>query len=151
MLIRNIILFILVSFLSFQCYTTKIENYPAKTGAIIGCVYGETGGLTHANVIILDHNEPWSGVQTGKGGQFLMLDVPPGIYRVRGSKIQYHWQEVFNVRVAPDSLSFVSFRMQDVVLQMMPFPPFPWTEDENTLVDLREFVRAGKIFALECW
>ena len=145
------ILIVLTWFSVLNCTNRqgKIDFQP--TGAITGCIYelGTPNAIEGAIILIDGSDEPWSEIATASTGQFLMLGVPPGVYSVRVNALKFHKQTVQRVRVAPDSISIVSFRMTNVELDVTPDPIW-WAESKSTMVALRELTRSGRVFESGC-
>ena len=121
------------------------------TGAITGCVYdGQFNDpISGANAIILGQHDQPCGAATGETGRFLILDVPPGTYGMRAMALAFHPQEVFDIYVASDSISIVSFRMTNAALEILPVP-MQWSTTDSTILPMTEFIASGRLFDLQC-
>jgi hypothetical protein len=118
-----------------------------EKGAIAGCVYHPDLGAIKGTFVFVRNSE--MGTTTGKNGKFLILDVPTGKYDLQASVIGYHEQPVLNVRVYPDSLSIVFFRMTYSALPI-GIIPYDWTKTDSTVVSLHWFIATGQLFDMDC-
>jgi hypothetical protein len=119
----------------------------ADKGAIAGCVYNpDLGGIKGTSVIVRNSE---IGATTGKDGRFFILDVPMGKYDLQASVIGYHAQPVLNVRVFPDSLSIVCFRMTYSALPIGIIPNH-WAKTDSTVVPRHWFIQTGRLFNIDC-
>jgi hypothetical protein len=119
----------------------------AEKGAIAGCVYNpELGGIEGTSVVVRNSA---IGATTGEDGRFLILNVPIGKYDLQASVIGYHAQPVLNVRVFPDSLSIVCFRMTYSALPI-GIIPYHWAKTDSTVVPIQWFTQTGRLFKIDC-
>jgi len=101
-----IILFSLISTVVFAGITGKI------TGRIID---QETGSpLIGANVMVKGTS---IGAASDLNGDFMILNIPPGVYNIQVSMIGYQSQTINNVNVSVDLTTKISFSLSSVVLE----------------------------------
>ncbi len=91
--------------------------FAGQTGKISGKVIdAKTGeGLPGANVVI---EGTTMGAATDADGDYVILNVRPGIYTVRASMIGYSSQKVVNVKVSVDLTTRVDFRLSEEALMV---------------------------------
>ena len=84
--------------------------FAGSTGKITGTVKDDQTGqvLPGANIIILGTN---FGSSTDLIGNFLIINVPPGIYNVEASMLGYESMKVENIIVKADSVSIVNYSL----------------------------------------
>lgn len=99
-------------------------NFGKISGQVTDAETGEP--LIGANVIVLTNNtsdleqiveSTTYGAATDLGGNFTVLQVPPGEYRVRADYIGYRSVVIEDVQVRTDRISFVDFEMEPSVLE----------------------------------
>ena len=102
-------LLILLLFVSFA--------HAGTTGKVTGIVVdGDTKQpLPGANVIIEGTN---MGAATDLEGNFIIINVPPGIYTLKAMMIGYSAMRVTNVRVSVNLTTTVNFELKTTVLDM---------------------------------
>ena len=138
-----------------SCSLFRTENINRNYGAITGCVCDvDVGkGVEKANIIITEPKhlvDQYSrGAVSGKTGIFLMTDIPSGIYNLSATALHFHRSHIQNIRVAPDSISIVRFRMYSSCLENW-IEPVQWTESDKTIFSMKEFFHLGKIFDISC-
>ncbi len=92
------------------------------------CAFAGTSGKIAGTVIDADSDEPLPGVNivlkgttmgaaTDINGEYVILNVPPGIYAVEARMIGYKTVTVENVRVSIDLTSNVDFNLEETVLE----------------------------------
>ena len=88
----------------------------SNTGKLHGTLKdSETGEpIIAANVIIKETN---LGTVTSKKGQYIVLNVPPGIYSVIFSHIAYHPLSIENVKISSDYSEEISVELLPSVLE----------------------------------
>ena len=101
--------------------------FAGSTGKIAGRVYDKAlnEGLPGANVILIaqirDGKEvPLTrmlGAATDADGNFVILNVPPGLYKIRVQYLGYAPYTLTNVRVAVDLTTTIEFPLEEQVLQ----------------------------------
>lgn len=148
--VPNTVVIGILSFL-FGCPTTLPLPEPKATGAIAGCVLdvGENPDkmpLVNAHVVIFNSE---FAARTGKGGKFIIPDLPPGRHDVRASAPSFRQAIVRGVRVAPDSVTLLILRTYNIGIPEDPLPG-EWQESDKRIVSLKEFLSSGGIFDLEC-
>ncbi len=103
-----IIIMGLVSIMSFL--------YAGTTGKITGTVKDAQTGepLMGANVVIVGQPR---GAATDLDGNYLMLNIPPGIYDLRATMMGYDTLLVRNVQVLSDKTTVQNFELNATVIQ----------------------------------
>lgn len=88
----------------------------AQTGKIAGTVKDAHAGeaLVAANIVI---EGTTLGSATNLDGYFVVLGVPPGLYRVRASMIGYAPLTLVDVRVSIDQTTQIEFQLTETVLE----------------------------------
>lgn len=82
----------------------------AGNGKITGTVIGPDGApLAGANVILVGTMQ---GASADVEGRFIVLNVPPGTYRVRAAAVGYAAQVITGVRVGSDQIVTLNFQLQ---------------------------------------
>ncbi len=94
-----------------------VSLFAGTTGKIVGTVKDERTGetLPGVNVMVLGTT---LGAITNLDGYYLILNVPPGTYEVRGTLIGYQTKTVSNVKVSVDMTTTVDFRLSQTVLDV---------------------------------
>ena len=89
----------------------------ANTGSIAGRVTDKQTGepLVGANVVV---GGTELGNATDLNGQYLIINVPPGIYTVTASYTGYNDQKVTNVQVIQDNTVTVDFKLSVTVIDI---------------------------------
>lgn len=87
------------------------------TGKITGIVKDKTTGepIVGASVLI---NATSLGASTGLNGEFLILNIPPGVYRITASSIGFSSQIITDVRVKIDQTTVLNFTLESEAVQM---------------------------------
>lgn len=118
------------------CLGIPLWVLAGTTGKIAGVVKeAETGTvLPGANVVI---EGTTMGAAADVNGNYFILNVPPGIYRVRTTMMGYGTVSVSNVVVRIDRTTVVDFELKPVVLE---------AAEEVTVVAERELVRKDIAF-----
>jgi len=88
-----------------------------QTGKIIGKVMDATTGepLPYANIII---EGTTMGAASDMKGEFLIINVPPGSYRVSARMMGYQTVTMENVRVFVDRTTEIIFRLKSTVIDI---------------------------------
>ncbi len=107
----SLIIFLMISFHAFI--------FAGTTGKIAGTVIdASTGeGLPFANVFIKGTN---LGAATDVDGNFVILNVPPGVYSVTASVVGYQKQTITDVRVNVDFTTRLEFKLNPGSVEMAP-------------------------------
>jgi hypothetical protein len=83
----------------------------AGNGKITGTVNGPDGSpLAGANVVLVGTTQ---GASADVNGSFIVLNVPPGTYRVRAAAIGFAAQVITDVRVGSDQIVPLRFQLSD--------------------------------------
>jgi hypothetical protein len=69
--------------------------------------------LPGVNIMVLD---TWLGSATDINGNYIIVNVPVGTYRLQASMIGYNKQVVVDVLVSPDRITQVDFRLSSEIL-----------------------------------
>lgn len=87
------------------------------TGKIAGKVTDEKTGeaLPGANIILVGTT---SGAATNRNGDYVILNVPPGVYVIKASMIGYTDFVVSNVRVNIDLTTRINLQMKETVVEV---------------------------------
>jgi hypothetical protein len=112
-LFRNIIV---------ACFVIVLTVAPAV-------IYAGTTGKISGTVNDSDTNEPLPGCNiiiegtdlgaaSNVDGQFIILNIPPGIYTVRASMIGYKDYVINNVRIVADFTTQLEYLMESQILEM---------------------------------
>ena len=96
----------------FLLFLFLVPPLPGQTGKISGTITDARTGdpLISVNVVI---EGTTMGAATNLEGFFVILNVPPGIYRVRASMIGYAPYTATEVRVAIDQTTDLQMQMQE--------------------------------------
>jgi hypothetical protein len=98
--------------------STLIFNlaFAGTTGKIVGTVTDARTGekLVAANVVVQGAN---LGASTNLDGFFVILNIPPGTYRVRSSLVGYTSVTQVDVRVEIDQTTAANFKMSEETVQ----------------------------------
>ncbi len=110
-MLRNLTLAILI--LIFQISFL----FSGTTGKIAGKVTNAATGepLFAVNVIV---EGTTLGAATDMQGNYVILNVPPGIYTVRASAVGFKTVRVTNVRVSVDQTTRVDFKLEEVAIEL---------------------------------
>ena len=105
-----------ISILVISILLITSSLFAGTNGKISGKVVDrETGEpLPGANVIIVGTSY---GSAAGVNGQFLILDVPPGLYAIKSQFIGYRAVEIQNVRVTVDLTTSLTFEMPSQAIE----------------------------------
>ena len=105
----------LFSFLFLLFFTSFV--FAGTTGKITGIVIDRDTKqpLPGANVIIEGTN---MGAAADMKGNYIIINVPPGIYTVKAMMIGYGAMRVTNVRVSVNLTTTVNFELSTTVLDM---------------------------------
>ena len=92
-------------------------TFSGTTGKIAGKVINANTGepLFAVNVIIEGTN---LGAATDMNGEYVILNVPPGVYTVRASAVGFKTVRVKNVRVYVDQTTRVDFKLEEEVIEL---------------------------------
>jgi outer membrane receptor protein involved in Fe transport len=87
------------------------------TGKITGRVVNKSTGepLFAVNVII---EGTTLGAATDMQGNYVILNVPPGVYTLRASAVGFKPVKVTNVRVSVDQTTRVDFKLEEVAIEL---------------------------------
>jgi len=90
--------------------------YAGTTGKIVGRVFDKETGqpLPGANVIIVGTK---IGTATDLDGYYYLINIPPGVYKLRASMIGYNPQEIDNVVVKADLTTTVNFYLSSEAIK----------------------------------
>jgi CarboxypepD_reg-like domain len=90
--------------------------FAGTTGKIVGTVSDARTGekLVAANVVVQGAN---LGASTNLDGYFIILNIPPGTYRLRASLVGYTSVTQVDVRVEIDQTTTTNFRMSEETVQ----------------------------------
>ncbi len=143
---KIILLFIFASIIHISCTRMK-ESIKIKTGAIAGIAKDLTNLKNEfkSNITILNANY---GCLTGVHGDFLLLELPIGIYDIRASSVNYQHSDFLNVRIATDSVTILKFGMTPEALPIIPSPKM-WDEPNKEMFNTQEYISEGKLFDLK--
>ncbi len=86
-------------------------------------------------------------------GKFFIIKVPLDVYNLElSSSSHLFYNKISNVRIAPDSLSLVSFYLINNNNRIINRPStVVWGETDSTLVSLELFINKGNFFRLRCF
>ena len=95
----------------------SISGFAGTTGKIAGRVYDtqNSQGLPGVNVII---EGTGLGAATDADGYYVILDVPPGTYKLTATMIGYKPLTVENVKVQTDLTTTINFPLESTVVKM---------------------------------
>jgi len=115
MIKKNFITFI-VSIQIF-IFLICIDSFAGTTGKIAGKVIDATNGepIIGANVIIMGTS---LGAAVDFDGNFFIINIPPGKYKLKVSSIGYNAVIIQNVRVSVDQTTKLNFELQEEAIQM---------------------------------
>jgi outer membrane receptor protein involved in Fe transport len=91
--------------------------FGAQTGKITGKVRDADTGkpLTRVNIII---DETYMGAFTDNSGEYVIVNVPPGSYRVRAEMMGYGKVAKTQVQIAMDQTTVIDFELKSEVLEV---------------------------------
>jgi len=91
--------------------------FSGTTGKITGRVVNKSTGepLFAVNIII---EGTTLGAATDMQGNYIILNVPPGIYTLRASAVGFKTVRVTNVRVSVDQTTRVDFKLEEVAIEL---------------------------------
>jgi len=125
----NIVLIFILSGCLYSATSTKSARY----GAIVGCVVDAVSGNFLSGVSVGIRGSNLSA--TTNRGKFGILNVFPGEYTVKASNPHFGPQTVFRIRVAPDSATYVLFRIHSNAIPEDPMP-YTWEQTSTNIVPL---------------
>ena len=104
-----LLLFILMSWLT--------AAFGGQTGKIVGKVVDATNGapLPYANIVI---DGTTMGAASDMQGEFIIINVPPGVYKISAMMVGYRKMTVENVRVFVDRTTHVNFRLTPTTINL---------------------------------
>jgi outer membrane receptor protein involved in Fe transport len=107
------------------------SNYAGTTGKISGTIKDADTNepLPGCNIIIEGTD---LGAASNIDGQFIILNIPPGIYTVRASMIGYKDYVINNVRIVADFTTQLEYLMESQILEM---------DEEVVVTAERELIR----------
>jgi outer membrane receptor protein involved in Fe transport len=110
-MLRNLTLAILLLILPVSIL------FSGTTGKIAGKVTNASTGepLFAVNVIV---EGTTLGAATDMQGNYVILNVPPGVYTVRASAVGFKTVRVTNVRVSVDQTTRVDFKLEEVAIEL---------------------------------
>ena len=97
-----------------------------RKGSMMGRTYDSTSDEHVANANVIIHGTMW-GARCDSSGNFLIKDILPGKYKASSSNISYHRTVIYAIRIAPDSISIVDFRLTPSPIPEEPLPT-EWEE-----------------------
>ena len=108
---------ILVSFVLLFAANYSSPLIAGTTGKISGSIQAISDGepLIGANIII--EGTPWGAAADDKG-RFVILNIPPGVYNVKGSMIGYTPVLYSEVRVSADFTTKLEFQLEQAGLEL---------------------------------
>lgn len=106
---------VLILFLVFSI--VAVQLIAGTTGKITGQVVDDDSGepLPGVNVVIVG---TMFGAATDLKGEYIILNVAPGIYEIRATMIGYTAQKATNVKVSIDLTTHQNFRLSTTVLDV---------------------------------
>lgn len=92
-------------------------SFAGTTGKLTGKVIDRTSneGLPGVNVVVLGTT---LGAATNIAGEYIILNVPPGVYSVKASLIGYGEMTLKEVRVSIDLTTRADFQLAEETLQL---------------------------------
>lgn len=89
----------------------------ATTGKIIGRIMDDSTGepVIQANVVV--GNKQW-GAASDLNGEFIIINLPPGLYEVKISCLNYHDQTIKDVYIASDLTTELNIKLTPAVMEM---------------------------------
>lgn len=98
-------------YLAITCLLVASSLNAATTGKLAGRVTDiDTGEpVAGANVIIVEKE---MGAVTDQNGRYMILNIPPGIYTVQASRLDYAPTTVEEVRINLDLTTTINFELQ---------------------------------------
>lgn len=94
--------------------------WAADTGKIKGKIVDSQTGepLAGVNVQLLDDNDGiQGGAATNLDGEYFILNVRPGIYKIKASYIGYNPLTVTNVMVSSDQTTIINFELESTAIK----------------------------------
>lgn len=114
---KNLFNNIVVTCFAILIIVAPVSNYAGTTGKISGTVKDAATNdpLPGCNIIIEGTD---LGAATNVDGQFIILNIPPGIYTVRASMIGYKNYFISNVHIVADLTTQLEYLMESQILEM---------------------------------
>ncbi len=93
--------------------SAPIFGQSTSSGTITGTVTDATGAvIPGAAIVVIDHSSKAKRTTTANGsGQYVMPDVPPGIYDVSASKAGFSTDQVSSLTVSVNTQTTANFKM----------------------------------------
>ncbi|NWF90979.1 MAG: carboxypeptidase-like regulatory domain-containing protein [Ignavibacteriaceae bacterium] len=103
-------LFNVLLFFTFVAILCVPQLYGQRTGKIAGVVSDKTTGeaIPFANIFV---DGTSLGAASDIDGNYVIINVPPGVYRITGSVVGYQKQTVTDVRVNVDFTTRLNFQL----------------------------------------
>ncbi len=107
--------FRLLSFTLLSCFASHV--FAGTTGKIVGKVTetGKKEPLVGVNILV---DGTKLGAATDIDGQYIIINVPPGIFSLTASSLGYQTSRITNVKVSVDLTTHIDFELKESALQM---------------------------------
>lgn len=101
--------------LVLSCFTS--HTFAGTTGKIVGKVTetGKKEQLVGVNILI---DGTKLGAATNVDGQYVIINVPPGIFSLTASSLGYQTSRITNVKVSVDLTTHIDFELKESALEM---------------------------------
>ncbi len=108
-----------------------ILSFAGTRGKLAGTVTDRSTGQPLAGVnIYLDGSS--FGAATNENGQYIIINIPPGVYTVTADYVGYNKQKVANIKIITDLTTRLNFKLQPTALQ---------SEETITVIAQRPLIR----------
>ena len=96
---------------------TSVSVFAGVTGKIAGVVVDAKNGEPLPGVNVLVYGT-FMGASTDQDGYYVILNVPPGVYKVQALFVGYSTVEFSEVKVSADLTTKINYEMQETTLEI---------------------------------
>ncbi|RLC52044.1 MAG: hypothetical protein DRZ79_01805 [Candidatus Cloacimonadota bacterium] len=93
--------------------------FAGTTGKLAGKVKDEKGDpVPYANVVIMKGETIITGTQTKENGQYMIINIPPGVYDVKCSQVGFKGKKITGVHINLDETTVLNISITSTLMEI---------------------------------